>query len=183
MRLVLLGPPGSGKGTQAERLAASFGVPKISTGDMLRKAVAEGSGLGGKVAGIMARGELVDDVTMAEVVAERLRRSDVARGFILDGYPRTVSQAETLAGILADREEDLDAVVLIGVAEPELVRRVLGRQRADDSEEVIRERLRVYGNKTAPLVGYYRDRSLLREVDGSPSVDAVTRSITAVLEG
>jgi adenylate kinase len=183
MRLVLLGPPGSGKGTQAERLAASFGVPKISTGDMLREAVAAGSALGAKVEAIMARGELVDDATMAAVVEERLERSDTARGFILDGYPRTVRQAETLAGILDDRGEDLDAVVLIAVSEPELVRRALGRQRADDSEGVIRERLRVYGNKTEPLVGYYRSRSLLEEVDGSPSVDAVTRSITAVLEG
>lgn len=182
LRIVLLGPPGSGKGTQGDLLARRHGVPKISTGDMLRQAVAAGSELGRKVEGILARGDLVDDEVMAELMRERLAQPDAGRGFILDGYPRTVPQAETLAAILEQGGEELDAVVHIQVPGEELVRRALARQRADDTEGVIRERLRVYGNKTEPLVGYYRDQSLLTEVDGSPAVEAVTDAITTALE-
>lgn len=182
LRVVLLGPPGCGKGTQADLLSERYEVPKISTGDMLREAVAAGSALGRRVEEIMARGELVDDDTMAEVVRERLAKRDARDGFLLDGYPRTVPQAETLAGILSRRGEELDAVVHIQVPEEELVQRALGRQRADDTDEVIRERLRVYGKKTEPLVGYYRARGLLAEVDGSPVIEAVSESIIAALE-
>lgn len=178
--VVLLGPPGSGKGTQAEILARDLGVPAISTGDMLREAVEEGSELGRKVEGIMATGDLVDDATMARVVRERLAKPDAAAGFLLDGYPRTVPQAEVLEEILGGHPQ---AVILVDVPEEELVRRALGRQRADDTEEVIRERLRVYGNKTAPLVGYYRDRGLLRTVDGHRSIPEVSTAITRVLRG
>ncbi|HEX9943689.1 MAG TPA: adenylate kinase [Thermoanaerobaculia bacterium] len=173
-RVVLLGPPGAGKGTQAQVLGRHLGVPAISTGDMLRGAVTEGSELGRRVQGIMASGALVDDGTMAEVVRERLGRPDACRGFLLDGYPRTLPQAETLAGILRERGRELDAVLLVDVPEDELVRRALLRGRADDREEVIRERLRVYREKTAPLIGYYRERGLLREIDGNRPIEEVT---------
>jgi adenylate kinase len=179
--LVLLGPPNSGKGTQAKILADHFGVPAISTGAMLREAVAEGSDLGRRVDAIMKSGELVDDETMAEVVRERLDRPDADRGFILDGYPRTVPQAETLETILAESGERLDAAVLIAVPEENLVRRALGRGRLDDREEVLRERFRVYGEKTAPLIGYYRERSLLREIDGDRPIGEVTTRIVGAL--
>ena len=173
-RLVLLGPPGAGKGTQAQVLGRRLGIPAISTGDMLREAVAAGSELGRRVESIMSSGSLVDDGTMAEVVRERLARSDAGRGFLLDGYPRTLPQAETLAGILREAGRGLDAVLLVDVPEEELVRRTLARGRADDKEGVIRERLKVYREKTAPLIGYYRERGLLREIDGNRPIDEVT---------
>ena len=179
-RIVLLGPPGAGKGTQAQVLCRHLGIPAISTGDMLREAVAEGSELGSKVQGIMAAGALVDDGTMAEVVRERLRKPDAGRGFLLDGYPRTLPQAETLAGILREAGRGLDAVLLVDVPEEELVRRTLLRGRADDQEEVIRERLRVYREKTAPLIGYYRERGLLREIDGNRPIEKVTAQMLNV---
>ena len=173
-RLVLLGPPGAGKGTQAEVLGRHLGIPAISTGDMLREAVAAGSELGRRVETIMISGSLVDDATMAEVVRERLAKADAARGFLLDGYPRTLPQAETLAGILGELGGGLDAVLLVDVPEEELVRRTLARGRADDKEGVIRERLRVYREKTAPLIGYYRERGLLREINGNRPIEEVT---------
>ncbi len=180
--LVFLGPPGSGKGTQAEILGKKLGVPAISTGEMLREAVAGGTELGKKVEGIMNSGALVDDDTMAEVVRERLERPDSRRGFVLDGYPRTLPQAETLAGILAGEGHALDAVVLIDAPEEELVDRALARRRADDKAEVVRERLRVYRQKTEPLVGYYEGLGLLRRVDGLGSIDAVSSRILGAIE-
>jgi adenylate kinase len=178
--VVLLGPPGAGKGTQGQVLCQHLGVPAISTGDMLREAVAAGTPLGNKVQGIMASGLLVDDATMADVVRDRLARPDAGRGYLLDGYPRTLPQAETLAGILRDAGQDLDAVLLVEVPEDELVRRALLRGRADDTEEVIRERLRVYREKTAPLIGYYRERGLLREIDGNRPVEDVTAQMLSL---
>ena len=179
-RVVLLGPPGAGKGTQAQVLGEHLGVPAISTGDMLREAVANGSELGRKVESIMTSGSLVDDVTMAQVVQERLARPDALRGFLLDGYPRTLTQAETLAGILHEAGRQLDAVLLVDVPEDELVRRTLARGRADDKEGVIRERLKVYREKTAPLIGYYKERGLLREIDGNRPVEDVTARMLGV---
>jgi adenylate kinase len=176
-KLVLLGPPGSGKGTQAEILAEELGVPHVSTGDMLRDAVAEGSTLGRKVSGLMNAGALVDDATMAAVVRGRLGRADARSGFILDGYPRNLAQAETLEAILSAGGLDLDAVVLLEVPEEELVARIAGRGRADDGEDVVRERLRVYRDKTAPLVEHYDERGALRSVDGVGSVEAVSARI------
>jgi len=180
-RIVLLGPPGAGKGTQAQHLAERLGVPAISTGDMLRAAVAAGSGLGRRVDSVMASGALVDDSLMAEVVRERVAQPDTIRGYLLDGYPRTLSQAETLAGILDDAGQALDAVLFVDVPEDELVRRALLRGRGDDKEEVIRERLRVYREKTEPLIGYYRERGLLREIDGNRPVEDVTSRMFASL--
>jgi adenylate kinase len=179
-RVVLLGPPGAGKGTQGQVLCEHLGVPAISTGDMLREAVADGSELGGKVREIMASGALVDDATMAEVVRERLAKPDTLKGFLLDGYPRTLPQAETLAGILREAGRHLDAVLLVDVPEDELVRRTLLRGRGDDKEEVIRERLRHYREKTEPLIGYYRERGLLREVDGNRPVEQVTAGMLSL---
>jgi adenylate kinase len=183
MRIVMLGPPGSGKGTQAEILAESLGVPAISTGEMLREAVAAASTLGLRVNEIMAAGELVDDETMAAVVRDRLARDDAQKGFVLDGYPRTMSQATTLKEILDRSGRRLDAVVQIDVPEGELVSRVLGRQRADDTEEVILQRLAVYHEQTEPLVAHFGERSLLRDVDGHQSIEDVSTSIRDALVG
>ncbi len=181
LRVIMLGAPGSGKGTQAEFLAAALGVPAISTGAMLRDAVAQGSDLGGRVKGIMASGALVDDGLMAEIVRDRLGRPDAAGGFLLDGYPRTTGQAATLDGILDERQDGLDAVVLLEVPEPVLVERAVARRRADDQEEVVRERLRVYHEKTEPLVEHYARRNLLRKVNGERSMGEVTQAILQVL--
>jgi adenylate kinase len=180
-RIVLLGPPGAGTGTQAELLAGQLGVPAISTGDMLRQAVASGTELGLKVQGIMASGALVDDATMADVVKDRLARADARQGFLLDGYPRTLPQAHTLEGILTDAGRELDAVLLVEVPEEELVRRAVLRGRGDDREEVVRERLRVYREKTEPLIGYYRERGLLYPIDGNLPVDKVTSQMVIAL--
>src|SRR5262249_6201424 len=138
LRLVLLGPPSAGKGTQAEMLGRRLGVPCVSTGDMLRREAASGTPLGRRVKEIMDSGELVDGPPMAGVVSERLRQPDAAPGFLLDGYPRTPAQAETLAGIMAAAGRPLDAVLLIRVPEAELTRRALARGRSDDREQVIR---------------------------------------------
>jgi len=180
-RIVLLGPPGAGKGTQAELLASQLGVPAISTGDMLRRAVSSGTELGGKVQGIMASGALVDDGTMADVVKDRLAQADARQGFLLDGYPRTLPQAHTLEGILTGAGQDLDAVLCVEVPEEELVRRAVLRGRADDSEEVVRERFRVYREKTEPLIGYYRERGLLYPIDGNLPVEKVTSQMLIAL--
>lgn len=182
-RLVLLGPPGAGKGTQAQILAARLGVPAISTGEMLRAAVAEANELGRRVAGIMTSGDLVDDATMAEVVRERLTKEDAGKGFLLDGYPRTLPQAETLAGILGETSRRLNMVLLVDVKEDELVRRAVARGREDDREEVVRERLRVYREKTEPLIGYYEHRGLLRVVDGSRPIAEVTARMLDLVGG
>lgn len=181
-RVVLVGPPNAGKGTQGVMLSAHLGLPAISTGDMLRRESESGTALGSRVRGIMEAGELVDDDTMAEVVRGRLRRPDAAQGFVLDGYPRTPAQGETLAAILAAANQRLDAVLLMTVPEDELVRRALGRGRSDDREEVIRERLRVYREKTEPLIGYYRGLALLREVDGNRPPEEVGRALLAALD-
>lgn len=180
--LVLLGPPGCGKGTQAARLSERLDVPAISTGEMLRAAVAEGSELGQRVGGIMAGGTLVDDATMADVVRDRLGRDDAQGGFLLDGYPRTVPQAGTLQSVLDKRQQRLDAVLLFEVPEPVLLERALGRQRADDTEGVILHRLQIYEAETSPLVGYYGERDLLRRVNGDQSMEAVTASLLEALE-
>jgi adenylate kinase len=177
----MLGAPGSGKGTQAELLARAFGVPAISTGEMLRQAVAEGNELGERVKGTMSAGALVDDQLMAEVVRERLAKGDAGRGFLLDGYPRTTSQAATLDALIEGNGGRLDAVVLLDVPESVLVRRAVARRRADDSENVVRERLRVYREKTEPLVKHYSERGLLLKIDGDREIGDVTASILKAL--
>jgi adenylate kinase len=181
-RIVFLGPPNAGKGTQAAMLRANLGVPGIATGDLLRREAASGTPLGLRVKRIMEIGGLVDDATMDEVVREHLQHVDLDRGFLLDGYPRTLAQAETLAGILEAVGRPLDAVLLLTVPERELMRRALARGRSDDREEVVRERLRVYREETEPLIGYYRRLGLLQEVDGNQPIEEVGRALFAALE-
>lgn len=186
-RVILLGPPGSGKGTQGEVLSKKFGVPQISTGDMLRSAIAAGSELGKKVQDIMSAGALVDDETMLEVVTERLGQADTARGFLLDGYPRTLPQARSLDRILGNRGEGgadgIDHVLLVEVPEEELVRRMVARGRVDDTPEVARDRQRIYRETTEPLVAYYGERGLVRRISGFQSIPEVTRQMIVALEG
>jgi len=208
-RLILLGPPGAGKGTQAQRLARKYDIPQVSTGDMLRAARTEGTELGRKADEYMNAGELVPDEVVIGVVEERLSSDEMSRGFILDGFPRTVEQAEALA----EMDVSIDAVLNLDVPEEELVRRLSGRvncpqcgaayheefdpperagrcdgcgtelvQRDDDRPEVVRDRLEEYWAKTEPLVDFYRKRDLLEELDGEGTPDEVAERILAVVE-
>jgi len=181
MRIVLFGPPGSGKGTQAELLRKAWGLPQISTGDMLREAVRRKTPMGEEARKHMERGELVPDAVMTRAVEERLSRKDCARGFILDGYPRTLAQAQALETFLRGRGQALDAVVSLRVEEEEVIARMTGRGRSDDSEAVIRHRLQVYRRITEPLVRYYRELGKLVEVDGQGPVEEITRRIGAAV--
>ena len=181
LRIVLLGPPGSGKGTQGTRIATALGIPTVSTGDLLRRAMADGTPLGRRVEAIVSSGGLVDDETMLDLVRTRLAEPDARRGFVLDGHPRTLPQAQDLDALLAADGRSVDAVVSIDVPEATLVTRLAGRGRSDDRPEVIRERLRLYREATAPLVDYYRRRGLLREIDGDRAVETVTADILARL--
>jgi adenylate kinase len=211
LNLIMLGPPGAGKGTQAERFAALKGIPKISTGDMLREAVKAGTEIGRRAKAIMDRGELVSDDVMISVVEDRLNRDDAREGFILDGFPRTVAQARALDAVMTGRTPLI--VIDIAVPEAELVRRLGARlvcgacgsnadpsdaaahatlvcsrcggqlkQRADDNEAVVLERLKVYHANTAPLVEYYRERPTSRTVDGAQAPEAVAAALSAAVD-
>jgi len=192
LRLVLLGPPGAGKGTQAEKLAARYGIARLSTGDMLRAAVAAGTPIGQKAKDIMARGELVPDPVVIAIIADRIKEPDCAKGFILDGFPRTVAQAEALERLLAQRGLKLDAVVEIRVDESILIRRIetrIGQMqargeavRADDNPESLKQRLVAYRAQTAPLIDYYGKKGSLQTIDGMPPIEEVTQAIFRVLE-
>ena len=182
-RIVFLGPPNSGKGTQAVTLAQRLGIPAISTGEMLRAAVTSGSDLGTRVRSVMASGQLVDDTLISEVLEDRIGSSDAHDGYLLDGYPRTAPQADTLARILARRGETLDHVVLIDAPTEVLARRALLRGREDDREDVVRERLEVYQAQTAPLVERYEAEGLLRRVNGDRTIEEVGRSVLAAVGG
>jgi adenylate kinase len=210
LNLVMLGPPGAGKGTQAKGFAAARGIPHISTGDMLREAVAAGTPIGLRAKAVMASGQLVSDEIIVGVVRERLARPDAQAGFVLDGFPRTVPQAEALDGIVAG----LDPLLVVDIAadDEELIRRLTSRrvcgqcganadvpapgqsvptacgkcggpltQRADDREEVIRERLRVYARDTRPLIDYYRRRPTFRSVNGAQAPAAVAGDLEAAV--
>jgi len=214
LNLVFMGPPGAGKGTQAERFAREHGIPKISTGDILRDEVAAGTALGQQVKALMARGELVGDDLIIAIVKERLKQPDAARGFVLDGFPRTVPQAAALDGMLGDRGPII--VVEISVPDEELVRRVVSRRicskcgktvsafpgdgsatlrcshcggelvsRSDDSERVVRDRLKVYWRETQPMIAFYQSRPTYRAVDGAQPPDRVrddlVKAVAAVL--
>lgn len=184
MRLVLLGPPGAGKGTQAAVVAAKIGIPAISTGDIFRANVGQETSLGLEAKQYMDAGKLVPDAVTNAMVADRLTHADVADGFLLDGYPRNLDQADVLTERLEAANTPLDAVLEIVADTEQVVARLLsrGQGRADDTEEVIRHRLDVYASETAPLVGYYRQRGVLRTVDGIGSVDEVSARILAVLQ-
>jgi adenylate kinase len=212
LNVVMLGPPGAGKGTQAERFAREYGIPRISTGDILREAVQSGSELGRTVKAVMDRGELVGDDLITGIVRQRLGRPDATDGFVLDGFPRTVPQAQALDGIVAARDPLL--VIEMQVPDEELVRRVQGRRvckacgtnvsafgsdpptvsrcekcggelvtRSDDTEAVVRERLRVYWRDTRPMIEYYGGRPTFRAIDGSQAPEQVRQALVAAVTG
>lgn len=213
MRLILLGPPGAGKGTQSKTLSEDYGIPQISTGDILRSAVKEGTVMGLRAKSFMDSGGLVPDEVVVGIVRERLEQSDCSTGFILDGFPRTVAQADALGETLAEMKFDLQTVISLEVDEDALVERLTGRrtcggcgrgyhilydppgvdglcdsckgqlfQRDDDREETIRHRLLTYRQQTTPLIDYYRDRNLLKTVDGMLEIPVVREQIRAVLQ-
>ena len=191
MRLILLGPPGAGKGTQAQRLVAKYGIVQLSTGDMLRAAVAAGTPVGLKAKDIMAAGGLVPDEVVVDIIADRIEQPDAANGFILDGFPRTVPQAAALDELLKRKKMKLDAVIELKVNEGALLQRVENRAaetrargeevRADDTPEVLAKRLASYRAQTEPLIDYYSERRSLLTVDGMMSIDGVTEEIGRVL--
>jgi adenylate kinase len=187
MRVIFLGPPGSGKGTQAKLLARRLGVPAVSTGDILREAVRQGTPLGRRAKAIMDAGELVPDDVVIGVIRDRTAEADARNGFLLDGFPRTLEQAVALDRLLAGNGAALDGVINLLVPEKTLIERMLGRAaqegRSDDRPETVAERLRVYREKTAPLVEHYRGLGILSEVDGSGSIETVADRIDRALAG
>ena len=191
MRLILLGAPGSGKGTQATQIVSWLGIAHLSTGEILRTAAASTSALGRELHDIMERGELVSDDIVVEIFAERLQHNDVQDGYILDGFPRTVAQAVALDKVLGARNEKLDLVIELKVVPHDLIRRIAARakeavargekRRADDNPETFKLRLQAYHAQTAPLVDYYRSKNLLRSVDGMMPMDEVAAAIRRVI--
>ncbi|WP_341925631.1 adenylate kinase [Nocardioides psychrotolerans] len=186
MRLIMMGPPGAGKGTQAKYIAEHFKIPAISTGDIFRANVSEGTELGIEAKRYMDAGDYVPDEVTNKMVRNRIDESDAVSGFLLDGYPRTVAQVEELDGMITFTGHQLDAVVVLTVDEDEIVERLLQRAqtegRADDTEDVIRRRQEVYAEQTEPLIEVYRGRGLLVEVDGMGEVTDVTQRIFEALD-
>jgi adenylate kinase len=186
MRMIFMGPPGAGKGTQASVVAGRFGVPAISTGDIFRANVSEGTPLGLEAKRYMDAGEYVPDSVTNEMVRNRIAEPDAEPGFLLDGYPRTLAQVEELDGMLAGSDRSLDAVVVLTVDAEELVQRLLKRAetsgRSDDTEDVIRRRQEVYLEQTEPLIEVYKQRGIVVEIDGMGEVDEVTQRIFSALD-
>jgi adenylate kinase len=191
VKLILLGPPGAGKGTQAQVLAEKHGLVQLSTGEMLRAAVKAGSEIGRKAEVVMKSGGLVSDEIVIGIIADRIEQPDCARGFILDGFPRTLKQADALGSLLTSKDKDLDAVIEIKVDDTILVSRIEtrarealaagGAVRADDNAEALKTRLMAYYRETAPLIGYYYAYRKLRTIDGMAPIEAVSEQIEAVL--
>jgi len=185
MRLVILGPPGSGKGTQAALLKERLHIAHISTGDLLRAAVAQGTPLGKIAKAVMDKGELVSDDLVLQLLEERLSEPDVANGYILDGYPRNLAQAQALDELLARLDQKIDHALALVVSEDQIVERLAVRAaeqgRTDDSEQVVRHRLRVYEEQTAPVVGYYEQLGLLTTIDGVGSLEQINQRLQAAI--
>ena len=191
MRLILLGPPGAGKGTQAGRLVEKYGIPQLSTGDMLRAAVKAGTPVGLQAKAVMDAGGLVSDEIVVGIISDRIEEADAAKGFILDGFPRTVAQAQALDALLSKKHMNLDAIVELKVDETALMSRIENRARetvaaggtvrADDNPDSFRVRLDAYRVQTAPVSAYYASRGTLKTVDGMASIDAVTQAIDVIL--
>ena len=189
MKLIILGPPGAGKGTQAARIELAYEIPQLSTGDMLRAAVAAGTETGRQAKDIMARGDLVPDDVVVGIISERIQAADCANGFILDGFPRNVSQARALDGVLVEKGVNLDAVIELAVDPEILIARILKRAqesadgpRDDDTEEALQHRLRVYEEQTAPVADFYAEKGILRTLDGMQEIDEVTQQIRSALD-
>ena len=182
-RLLFLGPPGAGKGTQAQRLAESQGLLHLSTGDLLRAEVAAGSELGKEAEAVMARGELVSDALVLAIVRSRLEQQAASGGggWLLDGFPRNVAQADALAELLEELGQQIELVVLMELDDAVLVQRLLSRGRADDNEDVIRHRLEVYRQQTEPLIAYYRERGLIAPVEAAGTVEEIGARITTLI--
>lgn len=193
MNIILLGPPGAGKGTQAQRLVEERNMIQLSTGDMLRAARTSGTEMGKKVAEVMDRGDLVTDEIVIGLIREQLEKDDGANGYIFDGFPRTLAQADALGQLLSDMGEDLDAVVELQVNDDVLVDRIVGRAkeaaaagqpvRADDNEESLKVRLFAYYKQTSPLIGYYHAKGDLKSIDGLGTMDEVTAALKGALDG
>ena len=182
MNLVFFGPPGAGKGTQAQRIVSDFGIPQISTGEILRAAVANGTPLGKQAGPLMAAGKLVPDELVIGIVEERLKEKDCQKGFLLDGFPRTIPQAESLQTVLAKSGKRIEHVVSLEVPDSVIHERMKGRGRADDSPETVQKRLDEFRKLTAPLKAYYEKQGLLRSIDGVGSLEDIYASIKKALK-
>lgn len=189
MNIILLGPPGAGKGTQAQILVDRYGLVQLSTGDMLRAAVASGSELGQQAKAVMEAGKLMPDEIMVQIISDRISEPDCANGFILDGFPRTTAQAEALDKMLHEKGLPLDHVIEISVQDSVLIDRINARvaqtpeadRRDDDNEETLKHRLQVYHEQTAPILPYYESRGMLKKVDGMKPIDEVSKQIEAII--
>lgn len=184
MRIIIFGPPGAGKGTQAQKIAEEYNIPHLSTGEIFRTAIKNETKLGKKVKSILDAGDLVPDETVVDLVEEELSKDKYDEGYILDGFPRTVPQAEAFDGYLDDNDENLDAFLVLEVPEQELIDRILsrGEGRSDDTEEGVKNRLEVYQNETAPVLEYYEEQDKVQKIDGVGSIDDIFSRIKDTLE-